>query len=243
MTAESNRSKGADLTSPARQLSLDLPVEPRFGREDFLVSPSNRMAFEMIERWPGWPDRVLLLIGPAGAGKSHLASIWAARSGARVVAARDLAGADIEAIAAGSAVLIEDADMAPGVETAFFHLLNLARAAGNWMLVTARDFPDRWGLGTADLLSRLRLAPTVEIGAPDDALVRAVLVKLFADRQLTVDSGLVEFLANRIERSFDAARAIVSALDAEALARGRAISRPLAAELLRRAGDAEENSQ
>ena len=243
MAAGSIPSKGADLTRFSRQLSLDLPLEPRVGREDFLVSPSNRIAFEMIERWPAWPDRALMLIGPPGAGKSHLAAIWAARAGATTIAARDLASADIEAVAAAGAVLLEDADQAPGVETRMFHLLNLARAAGRWVLATARDFPDRWGLATADLLSRLRLAPVVEIGAPDDALVRSVLVKLFADRQLAVEAGLVEFLANRIERSLGAARAIVAALDEEALARGRAISKPLAAELLRRVDDAEENSR
>ena len=195
------------------------------------------MAWEMVERWPAWPDAMLLLIGPEGAGKSHLAAIWAARSGARVLDAVDLAGADPLSLSGAPAILLEDADRPPVAEAPMFHLLNLARAARIPVLATARDFPDRWGLATADLVSRLRLAATVEIGAPDDALVRAVLVKLFVDRQLVVDTTLVEYIANRIERSLGAARAIVAALDKEALALGRPVSRQLAGELIRRIED------
>lgn len=221
-----------------RQLSLDLPVEPRFGADDFLVSPSNEGAFAAMERWPQWPGRMLLLIGPGGAGKSHLAAIWAARAGARTLDAAALAHADshvdLQALAAQPAILVEDADRAPGIEAALFHLINLARDSGAFLVITARRFPDHWGLATADLLSRLRLAPAVEIGAPDDALVRAVLVKLFADRQLGIDAGLIEYLARRIERSLDAARVIVEALDREALALGRPVTRIMAGELIRR---------
>lgn len=217
-----------------RQLTLDLPVEPRFGREDFLVSPSNARAWDMFESWPNWPDRVLLLLGPTGAGKSHLGAIWAAKSGARTLNAAALPKADLPGLARAPAILLEDADAATGVENEFFHLLNLVREHGAFLAVTARQWPDSWGLKTRDLLSRLRLAPAVEIGEPDDALVRAVLVKLFVDRQLVVDTSVVEYLALRIERSLDAARAIVGELDREALARRRPITRPVAAEVLRR---------
>lgn len=217
-----------------RQLTLDLPVEPRYGREDFLVSPSNMQAWSTFENWPGWPDRVLLLLGPTGAGKSHLAAIWAARTGARVLNASALPLADLPGLVRSRAILVEDADVAAGVETEFFHLLNLVRNSTTYLVVTARQWPDSWGLATADLLSRLRLAPAVEIGEPDDALVRAVLVKLFVDRQLVVDTSVVEYLALRIERSLDAARSVVEALDREALAQGRAITRLIAAEVLRR---------
>ena len=218
-------------TDGSRQLIFDLPVEPRFGRADFLVSASNTTAFEMIECWPDWPDRVLLLIGPPGAGKSHLGAIWAAQAKALVVAAAALPHADIDELSAFGAVLLEDADRLIGGETEFFHLLNRVRDSEGWMVVTARRRPDAWGLATKDLLSRLRLAPAVEIGAPDDSLVRAVLVKLFFDRQLSVDASLIDYLAVRIERSLDAARDIVGRLDHEALIRNRPVTRALAAEL------------
>ena len=217
-----------------RQLALDLPTEPRFGREDFLVSPSNHVAFETFERWPEWPDPMLLLLGPTGAGKSHLAAIWARRAGARVLAASALPRADLPDLARAGAVLIEDADTARGVEREMFHLINLVRSSGGSLAMTARTWPDGWGVALPDLLSRLRLAPAVEIAEPDDALVRAVLIKLFVDRQLMVDATVVEFLALRIERSLASARAVVEALDREALERGRAVTRPMASELLKR---------
>lgn len=217
-----------------RQLTLDLPIETRFGREDFLVSPSNADAFETFEGWPAWPDRVLLLLGPTGAGKSHLGTIWAARSHARILPASALAGADLSALAAEGPMLLEDVDSARGIEAELFHLLNLVRNSANgWLVLTARAWPDGWGLRTPDLLSRLRLAPAVEIAEPDDALVRAVLVKHFIDRQLVVDTTVVEYLAMRIERSLDAARQVVEALDQEALTTGRRITRPMAGEVLR----------
>jgi chromosomal replication initiation ATPase DnaA len=218
----------------SQQLALDLPAEPRFGREDFLVSPSNAAGWEMFERWPEWPSRTLLLCGPPGAGKSHLAAIWAERAGARILAGRSLALADLPALANAGATLVEDADEAPISERELFHLINLARDENCWLVMTARARPDAWAVATADLLSRLRAAPVVEIGQPDDALVRAVLVKLFVDRQLVVDATVVEYLALRIERSLDAARSVVAALDREALARGRAVTRPMAGEILRR---------
>ena len=217
-----------------RQLTLDLPVETRFGREDFLVSPSNADAFETFEGWPAWPDRVLLLLGPTGAGKSHLGAIWAARSHARILPASALAGADLAALTAQGPLLLEDVDSARGIEAELFHLLNLVRnSAHSWLVLTARAWPDGWGVRTADLLSRLRLAPAVEIAEPDDALVRAVLVKHFIDRQLMVDTTVVEYLAMRIERSLDAARQVVEALDQEALMAGRRITRPMAGDVLR----------
>jgi chromosomal replication initiation ATPase DnaA len=217
-----------------KQLTLDLPVETRHGREDFLVSPSNARAWDMFENWPHWPDRVLLLLGPTGSGKSHLGAIWAAQVGARTLPANQLPLADLPGLARAPAILLENADGARGVEKELFHLLNLVRESGTFLVITARSWPDSWGLVTRDLLSRLRLAPAVEIGEPDDALARAVLVKLFVDRQLVVDTSVVEYLAVRIERSLDAARAIVEELDREALARSKPITRPVAAEVLRR---------
>ncbi|HWG05337.1 MAG TPA: RNA degradosome polyphosphate kinase [Beijerinckiaceae bacterium] len=213
------------------QLIFDLPVEPQFGRSDFLVSSCNVAAFDMVDQWPRWPDSILLLVGPPGSGKSHLGAIWAARANARLVPAAALGQVDADPLAHPGAVLLEDADRIPASEAELFHFINRIRESGGWMIATAARRPDCWGLTTGDLLSRLRLAPTIEIGAPDDALVRAVLVKLFSDRQLAVEANLIEYLAIRIERSLAAARAVVVKLDRAALVRNRPVTRALAAEL------------
>ncbi|WOJ88746.1 DnaA/Hda family protein [Methylocapsa polymorpha] len=217
---------------PNRQLTLELAPSPCFDREDFFVSGSNEKAYAMIELWPDWPDSVLLLLGPSGAGKSHLAAIWAAKAKAGVLSAALLAKADREALAAGP-LLVEDVDAIGEAETELFHLVNLMRERGASLVLTARTPPDVWGLRTADLLSRLRLAPCVEIGMPDEALMRAVLVKLFIDRQLIVDASVVEYAALRLDRSLGAARAFIAALDREALSRQSRITRAMAADVLR----------
>ena len=216
-----------------RQLALALPVEERLDLEDFLVGSSNEMAFAMIEAWPEWSEKVQVLTGPAGTGKSHLASIWAERAGATRITAALLHEQDPEALAGHSALLIEDADRAGLAEAAFFHLLNAVRRTGTPVLITARTQPDLWGLKTADLLSRLRLAPQTALETPDDALLGAILVKFFLERQIVVDTALVEFLRARVERSVPTMRALVEQLDQEALARGRRVNRALAAEILR----------
>ncbi|MFO1126427.1 MAG: hypothetical protein U1E25_14865, partial [Methylocystis sp.] len=164
-----------------RQLPLDLPTTPRFGREEFLPAPSNRAALDMIERWPDWPDRVLTLIGPKGAGKSHLSAIWATRTGALAIAPDGLPNLEQLAEEAPRAILIDDVDRTSD-ETALFHLLNFVSESGAYLLMSAARAPRSEGVRLPDLLSRLRRAPAVEIGAPDEELVRAVLVKLFADR-------------------------------------------------------------
>ena len=215
-----------------RQLALDLPLAPRFGAEDFLVSPSNESAYGMIESWPDWPAPALIVVGPRGSGKSHLAAIWAERAGARVVSGAGLALADPPALAAAGAVLVEDADRVGRAESQLFHLFNLLRETGGSLLLTAQSAPDQWGVATADLLSRLRLAPMAAVSPPDDALMRAVLVKLLVARQLVVDTALVDYVALRLDRSLDAARRFVAALDREALSRGRRITRAIAGDVL-----------
>ncbi len=220
-----------------RQLALDLELAPHFGRDDFLVSPANAVALQMIEAWPQWPDQLLLLLGPPGAGKSHLAAVWAATMGAETItgamlARADLSPADLVALAAHPALVVEDAEGIGRGEANLFHLLNLVREGKTSLLLTARQRPELWGLATADLLSRLRLAPAVELGAPDDALLNAVLVKLFCDRQLIVDATVIDYIALHIDRSLDMARRIVALLDREALARGRKVTRAMARELL-----------
>jgi chromosomal replication initiation ATPase DnaA len=215
-----------------RQLALDLDLPPHFGRDDFLSGPPNAAALQMIEAWPHWPDQLLLLIGPPGAGKSHLAAIWAARANAEIFAAKNLASADLSALVARPALVIEDAQEIGAGETAFFHLINLLRERKASLLVTAQQRPELWGLATADLLSRLRQAPAVELGPPDEALLTAVLVKLFCDRQLIVDEAVIDYIALNIDRSLDLARRVVALLDREALARGGKVTRAMVRELL-----------
>jgi chromosomal replication initiation ATPase DnaA len=215
-----------------KQLAFDLPLAPRFDREDFLVSPSNEQAYGMIESWPDWPDTVLLLEGPRGSGKSHLGAIWAAESKAWTVDLFEVTADRVSHLVSNGALLIEDADRSDRDEAALFHLLNHARERRTFVLLTASASPDLWNLRTPDLLSRLRLAPNVLIEPPDDALLRAVLVKLFVDRQLVVDTTVVDYIALRIERSLGRVADIVAALDREALSRGRRISRPMAAAVL-----------
>lgn len=222
-------------TPPApAQLPLDLPLQPRFGREDFLVGPSNEQAYALVDLWPNWPARFLVLCGPEGAGKSHLAAIWAAQAGARILSARGLATSDPHALAGAGAVVLEDADTAPLAEAPLFHLINLIGERSAHLLITARNAPDRWNIRTPDLLSRLRMAPRLEIAPPDDALLRALIVKQFLDRQIVIDTGVVEYLLTRMERSFAGAQHLVDALDREALALGRRITRPVAAAVLER---------
>lgn len=220
-----------------RQLVLDLPVEPRFGPEDFLVGPSNAAAHARIEAWPDWPGRLLRLEGPAGSGKSHLAAIWASKAGARTVLAADVAAPEVPLLVEAGALAIEDLDGGSLDERAMFHLLNLARERDVSILLTSQAGADRLGLRLPDLLSRLRLAPSVALEPPDDALLRAVLVKLFHDRQLAVDTSVVEYLLARMERSLARVGAVVAALDREALSRGRRVTRPMASALLAEQGE------
>ncbi|KAA0909845.1 chromosomal replication initiator DnaA [Aquicoccus porphyridii] len=220
----------------ARQLRFDLPVRTAHGREDFFVSPANAQAVAMIEGWADWPGRKLALLGPSGAGKTHLAHVWAALSGATIVAAQDLAGHDIPRLARTSLV-IEDVPMIAGdirAEEALFHLHNLALAEGHALLFTAHTAPARWGLALPDLQSRMEGTTAVIIAPPDDDLLAAVLMKLFTDRQLSPTPDTIPYLLRHIDRSFDTARRIVAALDEAALDQGREINRRLAIELVGR---------
>jgi len=188
-----------------------------------------------VEDWQAWPAAKLALIGPAGAGKTHLAHVWAAHAAAAIVAAEDLAGADIADLAARGRVVVEDADRVAGdarLETMLFHLHNLTLQGGGRLLLTSRMAPNRWPLALPDLASRMQATPIATLGEPDDPLLSAVLVKLFADRQIAVPPALINYLVRRMERSLAAASALVDRLDAHALAEGRAVTRALAAELL-----------
>ena len=221
------------MTSRPRQLALDWPHEPSFAREDFLSAPSNRDALSAIAQWPAWPGRMLLLIGPEGAGKSHLAALWARASGAATIYAEGLGEGSYPAIGQDAAMLIEDADRVGQNEERLFHLINAGLQTNAWALITARAEPGAWGLKFLDLLSRLRLAPLVRLEPPDIELTEAVLFKLFSDRQLQVEPHVVAFIAMRIERSLGAARRLVEGLDREALASGRRVTRTMASEMMR----------
>jgi chromosomal replication initiation ATPase DnaA len=217
----------------ARQLTLDLEHAESYARDDFLGGPSNAAALALIDGWPDWPQRVVVLVGPEGSGKSHLASIWAAQAGARSIAAHALTNANVPTALATGHLVVEDVVAAGFDETAMFHLLNLAREEGAFILLTARTAPSSWAVRIPDLASRLKSLPVVVLAPPDDALLRAVLVKLFADRQLSVDEQLIGYVTTRIGRSFADAQAAVAKLDQEAMRRQRSLTRLLAAEVLR----------
>lgn len=216
-----------------RQLAFDLPNAEAMTRADFLVAPSNQLALQTVEGWQGWPGQKLVLIGPEGSGKTHLARVWAVMAGAETLAGDRLALADLAAMT-GARVVVEDADRTAGdaaAEAALFHLHNLVAGTGA-LLLTARTPPRDWGLALPDLQSRLQAAQVARLEAPDDALLSAVLVKLFSDRQVTVPPNLIAYLVSRMRRSIGAARDLVATLDARALAAGRPITRALAGEVL-----------
>ncbi|HAH64262.1 MAG TPA: hypothetical protein DCL72_02010 [Rhizobiales bacterium] len=214
------------------QLTLDLPHRAALGAEDFLVSDCNLAAVRLIDAWPEWQDQVELLIGPPQSGKTHLARVWQALSGARSLEPMCLDIGFIDQMGEGTPLVVEDTDRSAYDEKALFHLLNLAREKRLFVLLTARSAPSRWGFSLPDLLSRLNAVPAVEIGAPDEALLRTVMLKHFTDRQLDIDPKVLEFLALHIDRSLAAAAAAVEAVDRAALAKGRKISRQLVIEAL-----------
>lgn len=221
------------MASPPRQLALALSHAENLSREDFLPGPPNKAALAMIDRWPDWPARALAIAGPEGSGKSHLAAIWALEAGARVLSARALRAATLPEALATGALVLEDCGAGALDERALFHLLNLVREQDGFLLMTARRAPVLWDAALPDLASRLRAVPVVPVAVPDDEFLRAVMVKLFADRQLAPDEALVSYLLTRIGRSFAAVEAAVETLDRESLQRKRPVNRALAAELFR----------
>jgi chromosomal replication initiation ATPase DnaA len=216
-----------------RQLALALPHAESLSRDDFLEGPANAAALALIDSWPDWPNRIMLLAGPEGSGKSHLAAIWAENAGARSTTARALTATAVPGALATGALVVEDLNPSGFDERALFHLMNLAREDQAFVLITARVPPAAFQVDLRDLRSRLRAVPVVTLLPPDDQLFRALIVKFCADRQLNVDETVVSYLVTRIERSFAAARQAVELLDTEALRLGRPVTRALAAELLR----------
>ncbi len=220
------------------QLPLVFKHEPQTGRDDLLVSERLTAAVSIIDSWPRWPSPVVILAGPVGSGKSHLASIWRERSNA--VAIHPTADSDAAEIASIGPVLFEDADRQGFDDRALFHVINSVRENGQSLLITSRLWPMSWPVKLPDLRSRLKAATVVEIGEPDDELLAQVLVKLLADRQLSVDDRLIAYIVARMERSLESAQTIVERLDHLALARGTRINRALALEVLNSIGKTRE---
>jgi DnaA regulatory inactivator Hda len=220
--------------SASKQIPLDLGFRPALGRDDFFVAPGNADAVAWIDQWPGWPRPVMALFGPAGCGKSHLAQVFATRAQARVLPAHDLHTPEVgDLVHANKAIVIEGADA--GVdETALFHLYNAINEVQGWLLLTGREAPARWTVALPDLRSRLASVTAARIEPPDDDMMQAVLVKLFADRQIAVSPDVVSYLVRHMDRTFATARTLVDLADRESLAGQRSVTVPLVKELLAR---------
>lgn len=219
---------------PSRQLVLDLPLRAALGRDDFLVTPSNAAAVAMVDRYPDWPHHGAVLVGAAGSGKSHLLEVWRQAAGARLIEADALGRETPDELLSAGALAI---DAAPGGaldERALFHLLNLTRQTGGHVLLASETDPAHWPVALPDLASRLKALAVARLDPPDDVLLRGVLVKLFADRQLAVEEQVLSYLMLRMPRSLDAARALVADIDRLALAERAPVTRGLAARVLQR---------
>src|SRR5580658_3318234 len=213
------------------QLPLDLGHRPALGRADFLVAPSNAEAVAWLDRWPLWPAPALALYGPKGSGKTHLAHVFAARAGARFIDPAALATERVPTLLGGAKAAIVD-DAAGAAAEPLLHLYNVLAEQQGHLLLVAREPPAHWAIALPDLRSRLLACPAVALSPPDEALIGALLVKLFADRQLVVGDDIVTYLTLRLERSFDAVLQAVATLDRAALAERRRITVPLARRVL-----------
>ncbi len=224
------------MSGQAEQLPLDLGHRTAMGRDDFLIAPSNQDAVAWIDLWPEWPAPALVLYGPVASGKSHLAAVWCDQSGAAKIPADDVTEQSVQDIAARAQhIMIDDADRligTPSGENALFHLYNIFKEEKRSMLLIMQDAPVRRAFALPDLASRLRAAPSVSIREPDDALLAAVLVKLFNDRQLRVGADAIAYILPRMERSFDEANRLVAAVDQRALSRKKNINIPLIRDII-----------
>jgi len=218
------------------QLTFDLPRRSALSRTDFLISDSNAAAIAWIDRWPDWPSRALALHGPAGCGKTHIVHLWCAQTAGVNVPGEALSEQVVARLVSERRhrIAIDDADRAS--EIALLHLHNFCMETRGGLLVAARQPPAAWTVVLPDLDSRLRAVLAIGIGLPDDALLGAVLVKHFADRQLRVAPEVIAYLLTHMERSFTAAAKIVAQLDVVSLCERRPITVALARRLVSEAG-------
>ena len=217
-----------------QQMKFDIPARPALGRGDFYVTESNTVALGLVDTWPAWPNRKLLLVGPQGAGKTHLAHVWSTDSHAQLVASRDLAQLDV-AESSRRSLCVEDVERVAGdpeAEQALFHVHNLVLANGHSLLLTATSVPSAWGLTLPDLASRMMATTVAKLSAPDDLLLSAVLAKLFSDRQIVPLADVIPYLVRWMPRSFAAAGRIVEHLDRAALGTPKGVTRTLARQAL-----------
>ena len=220
------------MPTKSEQLLLNLPHREALGREDFLVTSSNAAAVELVDQWPNWPSYAAVIVGPESCGKSHLVEVWRQRSFAVKIQAKDLTTTNVPQLFEQQAAAIEDTHDGNIDERAIFHALNLAKQEGKFILFTSHRTTNQLGFKIPDLVSRLNSLPVVQIAPPDDTLLRGVLVKLFADRQLTVDEGLINYTLMRMPRSLATARKLVSEIDHLALTEKAEVSKPLVARVL-----------
>ncbi len=225
----------------AEQLILDFQHRPALGLEDFFVSSSNRAAIELIDNWPDWQMSAVYLAGPKGSGKSHLAHVWQVSSGAVIFSASEFCAEDISGLETISAVVIEDLDKGIQDEKSLFHLINLSREKGFHILFTGAAGPGQIEISLPDLRSRIRALTVVSIDAPDEMLLRTMMIKQFEDRQVEVSPQLIEYLLPRMERSFEGVGQLVQLLDRAALSSGRKLTRQFAGEILRKNSSGERS--
>lgn len=231
--------------SLSRQIPLPFTTSPSLGDSDFLITEANREAVVWIERWPDWPTPALVIYGPKGCGKTHLTHIFHGRTAGCLIDERQLSHCSPDTLLENNpAAIIDDADeiVGKGFQEHVLHLYNLAREHGRQMLLTACAPPGSWPISLPDLSSRLNSCPAIGIKAPDDAMMAALLVKLFHDRQITVDADVVNFAVSRMERSFDAARKLVATIDRVSQSAKRKVSVPLVRAVLSRPAEPADES-
>lgn len=223
--------------SQVHQFTLNFEHRPSFSGDDFLVAPANQSAIDRIDQWPDWPHTALAVSGPRGSGKTHLSHVFMARSRAIRIDLSELNAGDIrQLVSEHPAFVLDDLDdigQTPAEET-LFHFLNIIREESRSALLLATTPPARWSVTLPDLQSRLNAIPHASIASPDDTLMAALVVKLFRDRQLRIDTSIVDYLLARTDRSFDGIRATIAQIDETALREGRNITIPLVRQVLDR---------
>lgn len=205
------------MAKNANQLLLDLPLRPALGREDFFVTTANHQAVNAIDKWPDWPNPVLVLSGPSGSGKSHLGQVWRMATGAEKTTPQQLNIDDVPNLMQKGALLVEDLPGPNLDETALFHLINFVREQKGFLLLTSQQPAAAWDVKLPDLASRLAAAGSARLNEPDDDLLRAIIIKQFSDRQLSISEDTVSFMLARMERSAQAACELVEKIDKSAM--------------------------